>query len=658
MASPNDPSWQGGNQPGGARGGGVAPPSGVVGILHVVGGNDRGKAHPLTRPTTTIGRGADQDCILADIAVSRRHVTISIDGNRYRLKDLGSGNGSLVNGSRIDSVLLNDGDQIEIGNSILKLEHAPSRAGAGAPPPMSSQQAPPEARTMMAEAPQLPPQPVARPAYASAPDPYAAPVEAPQMQMPAPYRPPSSALPPPVNTGPHSTPSGGLLDTTVKKIAVFGTIGLVVLLAGAVTVKKFAFGGKAEAQKLFLEGQKAYREEEFEVAKKKFAEALEKDPESTQIAKYLKLMDGELAAKNLVKRAQKLSEGKEWEQALKAIDSIDKSAIAYENAVKLRRAVLPQALKAMLASADESLADDPEAALTKIEEVLQLDPDSDEAQELEKKAKAAAAGRPVAKGKPGKEKPPAKEPDEDTEKPVAVAVVEKRPAPVAAVREKRPPPVAVKEKDKPVKETKKGKPAADDDDELATVSSGGTDALSIKGAAGPYKAKDFAGAAAAAKAAGKAPVAQKITALAAVYAKAEADKTKNASSAMTAYQNAMAIDASVGKSTHAAYFKAQIGKLAGQAAQQSFQGGKYEAAYEMVKAAQRVGASDGGVGAQLKTKAGELHNKATAMAKSNPNGAKTLWRQVIKMVPATDPTYAKAQQGLTATQSTKDDDED
>src|SRR5262245_53673516 len=81
---------QPGGRPAGPNGGGAAP-GGVVGILHVIGGNDRGKAYPLNRPQTTIGRGADQDCILADIAVSRRHIIIAVEGPRYRMKDLGSG---------------------------------------------------------------------------------------------------------------------------------------------------------------------------------------------------------------------------------------------------------------------------------------------------------------------------------------------------------------------------------------------------------------------------------------------------------------------------------------------------------------------------------------------------------------------------------------
>src|SRR3954447_8916485 len=96
---------------------GEMPP---VGVLHVIGGHDRGKRFDLTLPETRIGRGADQDVVLSDIAVSRRHITVLMEGARFRLRDLGSGNGTLVNGQRIDTVLLNDGDHIELGNTVLR----------------------------------------------------------------------------------------------------------------------------------------------------------------------------------------------------------------------------------------------------------------------------------------------------------------------------------------------------------------------------------------------------------------------------------------------------------------------------------------------------------------------------------------------------------
>src|SRR4051812_24142997 len=115
-------------------------------VLHVIGGADRGKTYELVLPETRVGRGADQDLVLADIAVSRRHFTIHAEGGRYRMRDLGSGNGTLINGQRIDTVILNDGDQLECGNTLMRFDHAVSRVsphGQGAPSSPSHTPAPP-----------------------------------------------------------------------------------------------------------------------------------------------------------------------------------------------------------------------------------------------------------------------------------------------------------------------------------------------------------------------------------------------------------------------------------------------------------------------------------------------------------------------------------
>src|SRR6185312_13935568 len=119
-------------------------------VLHVIGGADRGKTYELVLPETRVGRGADQDLVLADIAVSRRHFTLHAENGRFRMRDLGSGNGTLVNGQRVDSVLLNDGDQIECGNTLMRFDQAAARAQPPMPqmaqahsPPPPSYSAPP-----------------------------------------------------------------------------------------------------------------------------------------------------------------------------------------------------------------------------------------------------------------------------------------------------------------------------------------------------------------------------------------------------------------------------------------------------------------------------------------------------------------------------------
>lgn len=70
----------------------------------------------LTKPTLTVGREAVNDVPLADPEVSRRHARITYQEGRYVIEDLGSTNGTFVNGSRIAGpTMLNDSDLIDMG---------------------------------------------------------------------------------------------------------------------------------------------------------------------------------------------------------------------------------------------------------------------------------------------------------------------------------------------------------------------------------------------------------------------------------------------------------------------------------------------------------------------------------------------------------------
>ena len=72
--------------------------------------------HELTDKITTIGREPDNVLQIDDISVSGHHARISILGNRYELKDLGSTNGTRVNDESFDKWELSNGDQIRFGN--------------------------------------------------------------------------------------------------------------------------------------------------------------------------------------------------------------------------------------------------------------------------------------------------------------------------------------------------------------------------------------------------------------------------------------------------------------------------------------------------------------------------------------------------------------
>jgi hypothetical protein len=91
-----------------------------------------GTLHPLDTPGLVVGRGSDADLRVNDPGVSRRHVEIRVDVSgpevRVSAADLGSTNGTLMDGRRVAEALLHEGSQIQIGNTVLTVRD-PSRRG-------------------------------------------------------------------------------------------------------------------------------------------------------------------------------------------------------------------------------------------------------------------------------------------------------------------------------------------------------------------------------------------------------------------------------------------------------------------------------------------------------------------------------------------------
>ncbi len=126
--------------------------------LKVLEGKQQGKVIPLNVRKFLIGR--EQDCQLRPNSelVSRHHCVFSMDGFTVRLRDLGSTNGTLVNGRRIQGqVVLKDGDQIQVGKLSFQLV---VRQRVEAPAPVST--AVPLAETTYEPEPaaELPPEPM------------------------------------------------------------------------------------------------------------------------------------------------------------------------------------------------------------------------------------------------------------------------------------------------------------------------------------------------------------------------------------------------------------------------------------------------------------------------------------------------------------------
>jgi len=86
----------------------------------VVDGPNRGTKLTLDKNVTGIGKRDTNDLILSDKTVSRNHIEIKYSADSFILSDLGSTNGSFLNGSRVKEAYLSPGDLIKIGNTTLE----------------------------------------------------------------------------------------------------------------------------------------------------------------------------------------------------------------------------------------------------------------------------------------------------------------------------------------------------------------------------------------------------------------------------------------------------------------------------------------------------------------------------------------------------------
>jgi hypothetical protein len=97
----------------------VRPDSIPLASLTILRGQKGGIKYALSSATTSIGRSAVNEIVLADPTVSFRHAEIVQNDGEFMLNDLGSSNGTFMNSDRIAHQFLQDGDQVVIGGTIL-----------------------------------------------------------------------------------------------------------------------------------------------------------------------------------------------------------------------------------------------------------------------------------------------------------------------------------------------------------------------------------------------------------------------------------------------------------------------------------------------------------------------------------------------------------
>jgi len=620
----------------GAAGGGAsgAPPLGKYGTLRVMSGNDQGKVIELNRPSTSVGRGADQMLVIADIAVSRRHLQIQMTPTGYRMQDMGSPNGTMVNGKRVAEVQLMDGDQIELGNSLLRFEHPPSRPQPEAPPAAPAYAPPmpqPMQQPMGYPPPGYPPQ--AAPGY---------PMQqmAPQPMMPAGYPPGPASVVQPLAMAPpaqvQSAPQPSLfmepsaiamstagplafLQNQQKQKMYFGVLGgaLLVGLIG-LTVTSLRSGNPAKAidkaSELYVAGTKDFTASHYDTARKAFEEALKLAPESAELKHYIEACDAEEKTHKLIEAAKKDLEDRKYAEAIRVFAKVEKSSVQYEDAQQQVRSARREAVKEILSQANTLARNDAAAALEKVNKGLEdIDPDNSELQELKGKLSSA----PTKAAPPPPEEAPKEEPKE--EKPEKVAKAEPKPVKAASKPEK----------------VEKPEPAA------------GGDLASNKQALAAYKSKDFASAISAMKSVKGPKAAQTVKDLEEVKAKndqgAKAEGS-NPGAATTAYKAAADADKRLGGAL-ASYFSGKISGLS------SKSGGGGAA-----KPAPAAGGGDPAKDAE----ADKLLGQAKGMVSKNPAQARTLCRKVMQLYNNSpkNPKVQEAYRLLNSIKGGKDDDDD
>ena len=347
-----------------------SPPQGCRFI--VVAGPDLGTAWAFREHELVIGRDEDCDLPLSDIAVSRRHARISLQGVAFVVEDLDSNNGTLLNGDRISAPTeLVAGDELVIGERTLRfvaLNEAPP-TDARAPVVSGTEgEAAFEAEAGMS-----------------------------QIDLPA-------AEEEPVSNEAESGRGRALRRAMIYAAGILVAIGL----AGASAYAwRRQLQAAAEAERSvrirthFLQSVALVRAERFGDAQRMLASLAEIEPSHPRLQEYREHVQGELRQWDLLQRAAVRFQAGDIAEALEILDRVSPDSAYAKEAARRAQSYEKRRSGDRLGAARRALSQgDLDRALALTSEALELEPGSTTARLLVEDIERARAGRRPPEKKP------------------------------------------------------------------------------------------------------------------------------------------------------------------------------------------------------------------------------------------------------------------
>ena len=352
------------------------PPMGCR--LIIVAGPDLGLEWGFKVPEVIMGRDEDCQLVLNDIAVSRRHAKIALEGDRFVLSDLSSGNGTYLNGVRIQQERLSPGDEIIVGERTLRFVELNEAPPTKAAHPVQADAAEPQVSDVPEPSGQF--EPVlsnSKIDAAVAPEPSLGSIEVP------------AAAP---------APSGALRRLLV---VVATLVGLAALSVGGWMLYNRYFVGETPAQRAlrvkreFLQGVELVKQLRCGDASILFRRVLTGAPGHPHAARYIDHCEVQIAHWRHIDAAREMASARRYIEAIDRLKEVPPESDYAEQAANDRRVYARSVAFLLLDEAREAFnRKEFDAALELVDRALELAPDLSEATQLRREITDATVTPP------------------------------------------------------------------------------------------------------------------------------------------------------------------------------------------------------------------------------------------------------------------------